>query len=914
MKIKPVSSILALLGCMLTIQIKAQQPPSNKDTETGTITGKVLQGSNKEPIPFATIALLNEDDSTVITGTAADERGGFILKPVRYGSYIIKVGTMGFTPYYAKVSPNLERPLWDLGTITLQTGSRNLKEVVITGQQQMFKMNKDSIIFTPDENFLPGGTAMELLEYVPGLTIDANNNITMEGKDQVKFYVDDKPIALTGMDYNSYLQNTPSFMIERIEVLKAPPDPVEAEQALVEGRTNIRYINIITRKIQFRGYSAAFTAGVDSRRNLNVKMRYNMNLAPFQITYFNNGQYNSDSSYLSRTYFPQNPTADTSYLEQKNFRTNYNYNHNLNGRYELKMTEKEKLRGSVTLGWTGDGSNGENNSIYADEAHKPTRTINQENLNRKNGYRAVTDWNYLKEYDSIPDKKLEAGFNFVKSNGSGYGNNDYFYDMSGEKSMQRNKRRNGNWSTRLNFHFRNALSNKRYYDLSSNVELNRGNNRNLASRQNVTDTELLFAPRLSSNYSNFEQKYSANVSYGRRDQKFGYNMTGRLGYEGSKSEEDYAGNRFNNETYELRSSLGMNFSPRKDHMLNMRVNPGIQFFNQMALLDSLRNRVPFKYTNFSPGVNVQYDLKDQQLTLNYNRNIDRPTPDQLNPFINTTDTLNIRFGNPNLRPSFTKDYRAEYLYQYKSHQFKAGVEAQDAGDIISRYTKVEQVGNTIYTSSTFVNLASRKDRSAYITVNSHFFKAIQNNKGSINLNINGGLRYYNTTTDGGEEGKDAVSEKFAHVEGVTSNLTAWAAYRIRVFSISVNGRYNGPRYYAQGKTEGRFNSGMRGQVNLFQRKLNVAFSVENIFGSSVRNSYELTNAYEQYSNARRNVRYLSLNITYNIRKFTKLGQKGPKDYEKQEDLKMEDAQGNEIGGGRGGNRGGGDGGGNRRGN
>ncbi len=102
---------------------------------------------------------------------------------------------------------------------------------------------------------------MELLEYVPGVTIDANNNITMEESDRVKFYVDDKPIALTGMDANSYLNNLPSFMIERIEALKAPPDAVEAEQALVEGRTNIRYINIITRKVQFRGDSAAFTAG-----------------------------------------------------------------------------------------------------------------------------------------------------------------------------------------------------------------------------------------------------------------------------------------------------------------------------------------------------------------------------------------------------------------------------------------------------------------------------------------------------------------------------------------------------------------------------------------------------------------------------------------------------------------------------
>ncbi|MRG46722.1 outer membrane beta-barrel protein [Chitinophaga sp. SYP-B3965] len=890
MNIKPNGSIatifgsVCLLGCMLANEVKAQQPPSNKDTETGTVKGKVLQASNKEPIPFATIALLNEDDSTVVTGAAADERGAFIIKPVVYGNYIVRIGTMGFAPYFLNVKVNAERSLWELGTILMETGSRTLKEVTVVSQKKMFTMNKDSIIFTPDENFLPGGTGMELLEYVPGITIDANNNITMEGKDRVKFYVDDRPIALTGMDYNSYLNNLPSFMIERIEVLKVPPDPVEAEQALVEGRTNIRYINIITRKIQFRGYSAAFTAGMDSRKNLNAKMRYNLNLAPFQVTYFNNGVYNSDSTYLSRSYFPKVPGGDTSFLEQKNFRTSYNYNHNLNGRYELKITEKEKLQGSVTLGWTGDGSNSSNNSTNSDFAHKPTMQKNQNNVNRSNGYRAVTDWNYIKEYE-LRDKKLEAGFNFTKNNGNGYGNNDYFYLLSSDTSLQRNKRRNGSFSMRGNFHFRQPLSDGKYYDLSASIDMSGGGNRNLATRKNVNDIELLPAPQLSTDYTKFDQNYAVSAAVGKRSRKLGYNITTRLGYSGSNSEEEYAGNRFNNETYEVRSSLGVNYSPWKDHMANLRFNPGIQLFDQMALLDSLRSRVPFKYTNFSPGINFQYDYKQQQLTFNFNRNMDRPTPDQLNPFVNTSDSFNIRTGNPNLRPSFTKDYRMEYTVQIKSHQIKAGLEQQDAGDIISRYTKVEHINDTtIINTSTFVNLASRKDRSFYLTLNSHFFRAIQNNKGAINMNVSGGIRYYNTLTDGGEEGKDAVSDKFAHVEGWTSNLTVWAAYRIRVFSISVNGRYNGPRYYAQGKQEARFNSGLRGQVNLFKRKMNVAFTVENLFGSTVKNFYELTKDYEQFSNNRKNVRYLSLNITYNIRKFTKLGNKGPKDFEKEEPL------------------------------
>ncbi|WP_341842353.1 outer membrane beta-barrel protein [Chitinophaga caseinilytica] len=875
-----IAACLCWLGCMFTQQeAYAQQPPSNKDSETGAISGKVQQTGNKEPIPFATVALLNEDDSTVINGVAADEKGTFVLKPVPYGSYLVKVATMGFTPYFAKVRLSNERPQWDLGTVILETGARALKEVEVVGQKKMFTMNKDSIIFTPDENFLPGGTGMELLEYVPGVTIDANNNITMEGKDQVRFYVDNKPIAHTGMDANSYLNNLPSFMIERIEVLKQPPDAVDAEQALVEGRTNIRYINIITRKVQFRGYSAAVTAGVDSRRNLNAKMRFNMNMAPFQITYFNNAQYNADSSYLQRTYFPKTPGGDSSFLSQKNFRTSYNFNHNLNTRYERKFTDKEFLRGAVTLGWTGDGSNGQNNSINSNKDHKPTMLKDQDSENRRGGYRAVTDWNYFKEYEE-KDKRLEAGFNFTKAGTSGRGYNDYLYPLTDDTSLQRNTQHNGSYSMRTNIHFRQPLGKGKFYDLSASANISANDNENIAKRKNVNDKELLDAPRLSSDYTSFNQNYAVNATTGKNNPKLGYSVTGRLVYNGSQSRETFAGNEFNNETYEIRTSAGINYSPWKDHRANLRFNPGVQFFNQMALLDSLRSSVPFKYTNFAPGVNFSYDYKQQQLSFNYSRNMDRPSPEQLNPFVNTTDSFNIRTGNPNLRPSFTKDYRAEYSLQVKSHSLKVGLEKQDADDIISRYTRVEHINDTtIINTSTFVNLASRRDNNAYITLNSHFFKATNNNKGALQLNINGGLRYYDTKTDGGEDGQGAVSEKFAHVSGWTSHLNVWTSYRIRVFSVSANFRYNGPRYYAQGKQEARFGSGLKGQVNLFQRKLNLAFSVENIFGSSVRNFYELTKDYEQYSNNRRNVRYLSLNLTYNIRKFNKLGKKGPKEFE-----------------------------------
>ncbi len=154
---------------------------------------------------------------------------------------------------------------------------------------------------------------------------------------------------------------------------------------------------------------------------------------------------------------------------------------------------------------------------------------------------------------------------------------------------------------RTNIHFRQPLQKGKYYDLSASANISSNDNENIARRKNVNDYELLEAPRLSTDYTSFNQNYAINATTGKNNPKLGYSATGRLVYNGSQSKETFAGNEFNNETYEIRGSAGINYSPWKDHRINLRFNPGVQFFNQIALLDSLRNHVPFKYTNFVPG-------------------------------------------------------------------------------------------------------------------------------------------------------------------------------------------------------------------------------------------------------------------------------------------------------------------------
>lgn len=828
------------------------------------ISGKITNAESHTPLGFASVSVLNEADSSLIVGDYTKDDGKFKLSfvsPDSTTAVLLKITYLGYQAKRLPVNFTDDEEL-NVGTIAIAPLSSTLQTVTVAAEkEQMYEFKKDTIEFNVPEDFMTGGTAMDVLEYTPTLMLDANNNIMVKGEGNVGVYVDSKPIALTGMDVKTFLENTPSFMIEKIQILRTPPYEEDAAKAIAAGVTDRYYLNIITRKIRYRGYSTALTGGLNSRKEMMGRLRYNMNLSPFQLNYFNNLRYKTDSNYLHRTSYVGN--SDSSILDQRSYHTNFNFDQFINGIYEFKFTDKEKLRLDAKAGWNQNKSKRTNVSMINNPKNVPDQNRIQDSHSSSNGYNINTGADYRKTYDK-EGKELHATLDFSNSNRINENISEGKYMIKGDTLHQKNEGNSQNRNFKANIQYKNKFGNEKFYMLNGAASLSYRHNLNDISRSDTTTSspDMYRNDYLSTNYYSSSSNYSVMTLFGKRDQKLGWVSAISFAYYLQNGSDHYRLSHFHNDAIVSRNAIGMNYSPGKDQQITLRFNPGFEFYTQRTLANDSVPELTYHYNNFIPGASAKYSFGDHEISLGYNRNIDRPEWEQMNPYIDNRDPLNIRKGNPDLRPSFTNKYHIRYEYNNKSIYGALDLRDEISHDVISGYTTVDSNG---VSTRTFVNLNNRKTKNAGLDIGAHYFKAIPSLNGNVNINGEIGADAYHMQSD-----DEHVSKDFRDVTGFSSHLKMWSSIRAGFFSLIVNGRYSGPRYFAQGKSPARFSSALRARADLFKRTLNITFSVENLFGASVKDSYYKTDRYVQYSNNRQNVRYFSIYVTYKFRKYNKL--------------------------------------------
>ncbi len=852
-------TIFVLTGFLaLSLQTFAQETKRE-------VSGTVTDVGNGQPLNFASVALLHSRDSSIITGGNTDGKGRFTLTTTTTGNLLLKITYLGYQSkilplHFKKGHKNLK-----LGTVTLAPFSSKLNMVTVTAEKKkMYEFKKDSIVFNVPEDFETGGTAQDVLEYTPSLTIDADNNIMVKGKGNVGVYIDSKPISDLGFSVQEYLENTPAFMIEKIEILKTPPDPEDAAKALAAGITDRYYLNILTRKIRYRGYSAALTGGLNTHDEQTGRVRFNMNMKPFQLSYNNNLRGRTDSNYLYRTSFMKN--GDSSVLNQKSYSKRLQFNQNLDARYTFQFSEKEELRLRTRLDWNTGKNQSSNLSNILNPKNTPNQDRIQTNESDSKGYGFSANADYKKDYEK-EGKELRASVNIRQRNNENDRHSLGDYRIKEDSLYQHNDGSSMGRGLRSNLQYKNSFGseNKHFYLLNGSFSWDNRHNLNDVSRSDTTTSshQLYINKALSTNYFSNNESYGALALVGKRDKKLGWVAAASLSYNLKGSHDDYRGSSVNSYVLTSRNALGMNFSPKEDQMLSLHFNPGFQRYEQKTIANDSTEQITYRYNNFIPGASAKYELGDHELSFHYDRKTRQPDWRQLNPYVDNSDPLNIRTGNPDLRPEFTNEYKLRYEYNHNSFYASLNLEDDISKDVISSYTTVDSSG---VSTRTYVNLNQRKRKSADLNAGIHYFKDLPDWDASINVNAGGGLSAYQMKSD-----DEHVSRDFHDVSGLSSNFKIWTSLKVKFLSLILNGRYYGPRYFSQGKRPARFRSGLRTRASFFNHDLSVSLGIENLFGASVKDNFYKTDRYIQYSNNRQDVRYFSLYVTYKFKSYKKLG-------------------------------------------
>lgn len=581
--------------------------------QDGSVSLKgLVMDENNQPIPLVTIVIQGAKQGKSLRA-AADSAGQINIRHEVAAPYRISISHVGYRTYHKDVSAGGDI---DLGTVQLSDGGHTLAEVGVKGKPKVIEVSGGTITYHVDRSI--GGqdvSALEALKKAPGVHVENESNITLNGKNGVQILLDGKQTYLSGRELTDLLKSISSNTIRSIEIINSPTARFDAT-----GAAGI--INITTKKSQIKGVSGTFTSGVaygisaKQTQNMAVSYRveklnlyanYNHTLGNFNYAYGTNRQQNG-MSYDSHT--------DDVDKRQK-----------MSGQIGADYAISERS----TVGFLANG-----NFIFGGgitdtktDIRVPPSTAIDHTLDATNDYygQATARYNFNLNY------KYEDSLGHILNIDADYGLFDKW-----NKNLQSNiyKASDG------------AVMSKRLYRTLNGIDID------------LKGAKIDYSTNLWHGKLETGVKYSVIGSA--NDSKF-YHVGG-----GADSLDDRRTNDFHFDErifaayadykrtvahWTFQAGLRMELSNSTGNLFFMERNVG----QDSEIKRSFTNLFPFFSVSLRPTA-------DHNISLSYAKRIERPAYQDLNPFIYMLDELSFWQGNPFLNPELTQ--RFTLLYSMKS--------------------------------------------------------------------------------------------------------------------------------------------------------------------------------------------------------------------------------------------------------
>lgn len=288
--------IISILKLVSVLSLSAQN----------VIEGRV-RNEQQEPIEFATVLLRQAQDSALVTGSTTTDSGAFIFNNVKPGNYLITTQFVGYLPQSLLIELREQGAPLSLPVFILKEDTKMLNEVVVHGQKPLFEQEDEKIILNVQNTIIAsGGSAIELLARAPGVSIDQNDQITLNGKTGVTVMIDGKMTYLPTAELASMLRSMNANNIISVEIIANPT-------ARYDAAGNSGIINIKLKKNSWEGFTGSATAGAGY------------------------GQYGKANASINLTY------------KAGKWNHYLNYGYSLNRRFALVEIDRQSLRNNETV-------------------------------------------------------------------------------------------------------------------------------------------------------------------------------------------------------------------------------------------------------------------------------------------------------------------------------------------------------------------------------------------------------------------------------------------------------------------------------------------------------------------------------------------------------------------------------------
>ncbi len=193
-----------------------------------TVSGQIKDKKTNEYIPYASVAILSENDK-LVNGSITNNEGHFTIKGLEAGKYKITVSYLGYYAYQSNILIGKLNQYYDLGKIELERSTTQLEEVTITGERGEIAVGLDKKSYDMSNTIAQsGGSVMDVMKAMPGISFDQEGKVILRGSNKVVVLIDSKQSSLTGYGNQKGLDNIPAANIERIEIINNPSAKYDA--------------------------------------------------------------------------------------------------------------------------------------------------------------------------------------------------------------------------------------------------------------------------------------------------------------------------------------------------------------------------------------------------------------------------------------------------------------------------------------------------------------------------------------------------------------------------------------------------------------------------------------------------------------------------------------------------------------
>ncbi len=668
-----------------------------------TVSGRVIEAGTKEPVELAAVQLLSLPDSAQVAGMTTSTQGYFSLSKQKPGKYLLKVSFIGYVTKIIPVQLTANVPAKKMGNIELATDAVMLQEAVVVAEAPQVTVVEDTLMYNSSAYRTPEGAMLEeLVKKLPGAEIDDDGNVKINGKDLKKIMVDGKEFF--GGDVKTGLKNLPVDMVDKLKTYDKKSDL--ARVTGIDDGEEETVLDLTVKKGMNQGWFGNADLGAGTKDRYTGRMMLNRFVDKTQFSIIGSANNVNDQGFSGGGGGPRwrsNNGLNATKMLGANFAT---------------QTNKLELGGSVRYNF----QDADISSINSSERflQNGNSYSNSNNKNRNKGTNLNADFRMEWKPDTLTNIIFRPNFSYGRTNNasrseSGTFNEDPFnlivnpndylnfdnlsddplkdirVNATNSASLSKGKSLSGNATLQVNRKLNNRGRNLTFrgvfgYGDNDNDQYTQSETRYYQLLNHLGGDSILYRNQyITTPTRNYN--YTAQVTYSEPIAKTTFlQFSYQFQYKYSKSDKttfdlldypDWAIGGALPSGYESHAvdSLSKNAEYRyynHDASVGLRfirpkyqLNVGMSFQPQNSTLSYKKGDYMIDTTrtvfNFAPNMDLRFRFsKVSQLRFTYRGRSNQPTMENLLPITDNSNPLNIRMGNPGLKPSFAHTMRLFY--------------------------------------------------------------------------------------------------------------------------------------------------------------------------------------------------------------------------------------------------------------